>query len=66
MKINVVTGGVSGSMADRETIMRINALGTVYVNQEFYMVMNGGCVNNSFGILTATKRYHGQALNENW
>jgi len=36
--------GVSGSMADRETIMRINALGTVYVNQEFYKVMNGGVI----------------------
>lgn len=36
--------GVSGSMADRETIMRINALGTVHVNQEFYKVMNGGCI----------------------
>jgi NAD(P)-dependent dehydrogenase (short-subunit alcohol dehydrogenase family) len=36
--------GVSGSMADRETIMRINALGTVHVNQEFYKVMDGGCI----------------------
>ncbi len=36
--------GVSGTMADRETIMRINALGTVYVNQEFYKVMNGGVI----------------------
>ena len=36
--------GVSGSMANRETIMRINALGTVHVNQEFYKVMNGGCI----------------------
>lgn len=24
--------------------MRINALGTVYVNQEFYKVMNGGVI----------------------
>ena len=36
--------GVSGSMADRETIIRINALGTVHVNQEFYKVMRGGCI----------------------
>ncbi len=36
--------GVSGSMADRETILRINALGTVHVNQEFCKVMNGGCI----------------------
>ena len=36
--------GVSGSMGSRETIIRINALGTVHVNQEFYKVMNGGCI----------------------
>ena len=36
--------GVSGSMADCETIIRINALGTVHVNQEFYKVMRGGCI----------------------
>ncbi len=36
--------GVSGSTGNRETIIRINALGTVYVNQEFYKVMNGGCI----------------------
>lgn len=36
--------GVSGSMADRETIMRINAMGTVYVNQEFYKVMRDGVI----------------------
>ena len=36
--------GVSGSMADRETIIRINSLGTVHVNQEFYKVMQGGCI----------------------
>ena len=32
--------GISGSMADAEKIIRINALGTVYVNQEFYKVMD--------------------------
>ena len=36
--------GVSGSMGDRTSIIRINALGTVHVNQEFYKVMNGGCI----------------------
>ncbi len=36
--------GVSGSMADCDTIIRINALGTVHVNQEFYKVMRGGCI----------------------
>ena len=36
--------GVSGSTGNRETIIRINALGTVYVNQEFYKVMHGGCI----------------------
>ena len=36
--------GVSGSMGKRETIIRINALGTVFVNQEFYKVMQGGCI----------------------
>lgn len=36
--------GVSGSMGDRTLILRINALGTVHVNQEFYKVMHGGCI----------------------
>ncbi|MDO4494043.1 MAG: SDR family oxidoreductase [Clostridia bacterium] len=36
--------GISGSMGSSETITRINALGTVYVNQEFYKVMNGGVI----------------------
>ena len=36
--------GISGSMADAEKIVRINALGTVYVNQEFYKVMDGGVI----------------------
>ena len=36
--------GVSGSMGDRTTIIKINALGTVHVNQEFYKVMQGGCI----------------------
>ena len=36
--------GVSGSIGDRTSTIRINALGTVHVNQEFYKVMNGGCI----------------------
>ncbi len=36
--------GVSGTMANPETIIKINGLGTVYVNQEFYKVMNGGVI----------------------
>lgn len=36
--------GISGSMGDPEKIVRINALGTVYVNQELYQVMEGGCI----------------------
>lgn len=36
--------GVSGSMGDRMSIIRINALGTVHINQEFYKVMQGGCI----------------------
>lgn len=31
-------------MADAEKIIRINALGTVYVNQEFHKVMDGGVI----------------------
>lgn len=33
------SAGISGSMGNAETILRINALGTVYINQEFYKVM---------------------------
>lgn len=42
---NVINAaGVSPAMADQETILRINALGTVYVNQEFSRVMGSGSV----------------------
>ena len=40
--INVA--GVSPSMADPETIIRINALGTVYVNTEFRKYLKAGSV----------------------
>lgn len=36
--------GVSGTMADRETIIRINCLGTFYINQAFYKIMDGCCI----------------------
>ena len=40
----VNSAGVSGTMADRKTIIRINCLGTFYINQEFYKIMDGGCI----------------------
>lgn len=40
----VHAAGISGSMGKPETIIRINALGTVYVNQEFHKRMEGGCI----------------------
>lgn len=40
----VHAAGISGSMGDSEQIVRINALGMVYVNQEFYKRMQGGCI----------------------
>ncbi len=42
---NVInSAGISPAMADGETIVRVNALGTVYVNQEFSRVMGAGSV----------------------
>lgn len=42
---NVINcAGLSPSMADPEKIVRVNALGTVYVNQEFAEVMKKGSV----------------------
>lgn len=42
---NVINcGGVSPAMAEAETILRINALGTIYINQEFYKAMKPGSV----------------------
>lgn len=42
---NVINAaGVSPAMADQETILRINALGTVYVNEEFSRCMQTGSV----------------------
>ena len=36
--------GISGTGNTSEKILKINALGTIYINQEFYKVMNGGCI----------------------
>lgn len=42
---NVInSAGLSPAMSDPETIVRVNALGTVYVNEEFAKVMNPGSV----------------------
>lgn len=42
---NVInSAGLSPAMSDPETILRVNALGTVYVNQEFSKVMKAGSV----------------------
>lgn len=42
---NVInSAGLSPAMSNGETILRVNALGTVYVNQEFSKVMNPGSV----------------------
>ncbi|MCD8366650.1 MAG: SDR family oxidoreductase [Clostridiales bacterium] len=64
---NVINAaGVSPSMTQAEAILRINALGTVYVNQEFAAVMQAGSVivdvssNSAYalpGFLTSEKTY---------
>lgn len=42
---NVInSAGLSPAMSDPVTIMKVNALGTVYVNQEFSKLMNPGSV----------------------
>ena len=42
---NVInSAGLSPAMADGEKIIRVNALGTVYINQEFSKVMGEGSV----------------------
>ncbi|MCC8064225.1 MAG: SDR family oxidoreductase [Clostridiales bacterium] len=64
---NVIhAAGVSPGMAQAEAIVRINALGTVYVNQEFAAVMQAGSVivdvssNSAYalpGFLTSERTY---------
>lgn len=42
---NVInSAGLSPAMSDPETIVKVNALGTVYINEEFSKVMNPGSV----------------------
>ena len=42
---NVINAaGLSPSMADPETLLRVNALGTLYINQEFSKYMESGSV----------------------
>ena len=42
---NVInSAGLSPAMSDPETIVRVNALGTVYINEEFSKVMKAGSV----------------------
>jgi len=42
---NVInSAGLSPNMANQEKILRVNALGTVYINQEFSKLMNAGSV----------------------
>lgn len=42
---NVInSAGLSPAMSDPETIVRVNALGTVYINEEFSKAMNPGSV----------------------
>ena len=38
------SAGLSPAMSDLETIIRVNALGTVYINQEFSKVMQRGVI----------------------
>lgn len=38
------SAGLSPAMSDPETIIRVNALGTVYINQEFSKVMQRGVI----------------------
>ena len=38
--------GISGTMSTVEKVISVNALGTLYMNQEFYNVMDGGVICN--------------------
>ena len=56
---NVINAaGMSPTQTDGETLLRINALGTVYVNQEFSRLMNPGSVivdvssNSAYSLLS--------------
>lgn len=38
------SAGISGTDQTAENVLRINALGTIYINQEFYKVMENACI----------------------
>ena len=42
VKTVINAAGMSPNMADGEKLLKVNALGTVYVNQEFARVMDKG------------------------
>ncbi len=46
VKAVIHSAGVSPHMGDAETLLRINALGTHYIDQSFKDVMNGGVIIN--------------------
>lgn len=71
---NVINAaGLSPAMADPQKLLRVNALGTVYVNQEFSKLMNKGSVildissNSAYVLpkfLISTKTYALAEINE--
>lgn len=44
VKAVINSAGVSGTGKTSENVLRINALGTIYINQEFYKIMENGCI----------------------
>lgn len=46
IKTVIHAAGISPMMGEGEKVFVINALGTIYINEEFGAVMNGGCILN--------------------
>lgn len=46
LKVVIHSAGVSPHMAEAGTIFTINALGTIYINEELAEIMDGGCILN--------------------
>lgn len=44
IKAVINSAGVSGTGQTAENVLRINSLGTIYINQEFYKVINNACI----------------------
>lgn len=44
VKAVINSAGISGTGQKSENVLRINALGTIYINQEFYKIMENGCI----------------------